>query len=199
MKLLIKSHVYAACSRPTTRRHRPVQVPVQLRGAGYSANLDWTFGTAKPCFNKLDHNTRFLCDRPSCLARLIQRPKVVCLSVQMSGDVQTAILAGGALIDFGIQILGWCVAVILRTESFYDALGTVSYLALALGSLAYGGNYQWRQITMTTLVSVWTLRLGSFLLLRVLRTGGDSRFDELKHKPRRFQSMRRLFKNPITR
>jgi len=196
MKLSIKRHVYAVCSRPTTRPHCPVHVPV-LRGAGYRATPAWTFGTTKPCFNRLDYNTRLLCDRPSCLTHLIQRRKAVRLPVQMSGDAQTAILAGGALIDFGIQILGWCVAVVLRTESFYDALGTVSYLALALGSLAYGGDYQWRQVTMTTLVSVWTLRLGSFLLLRVLRTGGDSRFDELKHKPRRLQSMRKLFKNPM--
>lgn len=34
------------------------------------------------------------------------------------------------------------------------------------------------------LVACWALRLGSFLFMRVLKAGNDSRFDELKDKPR---------------
>ena len=148
--------------------------------------------STKACLQK--SHSRFLGDHnwSACTVYYRRRSKGGSIAsvpfAQMPGDVQTTILAGGALIDFGIQIIGWSFAVFLRTESFYDALGTVSFLALALGSLAYGGNFQWRQITMTTLVCVWTLRLGSFLLLRVLRTGGDSRFDELKHKPCRLET-----------
>jgi len=104
----------------------------------------------------------------------------------MGLDTRAAILLGSAIVDFGIQISGWAFASALKSEKFYDALGSVAYLAVALGSLAYGGYYFPRQILATTLVCVWTLRLGSFLVLRVLRTGGDSRFDELKHHPFRF-------------
>jgi steroid 5-alpha reductase family enzyme len=101
-------------------------------------------------------------------------------------DTQGAILAGAALVDFGIQLAGWAVATLLKSEKFYDALGSVAYLTLALGSLAYGGTYHARQVAWTCAVAAWTLRLGSFLVLRVLRTGGDSRFDEIKHRPLSF-------------
>jgi len=104
----------------------------------------------------------------------------------MGLDTRGAILLGAAIIDFGIQIAGWAVATALKSEKFYDALGSVAYLAVAIGSLAYGDTYFPRQILVTTLVCAWTLRLGSFLLMRVIRTGGDSRFDEMKHQPLRF-------------
>jgi steroid 5-alpha reductase family enzyme len=94
------------------------------------------------------------------------------------------VLGVGLAIDVGIQVAGWAAACALKSEKFYDALGSVSFLALALGSLACAAGQFPRQIVMTSLVCAWTLRLGSFLVLRVLRTGGDSRFDELKTKPR---------------
>jgi steroid 5-alpha reductase family enzyme len=104
----------------------------------------------------------------------------------MGLDTQAATLVGAFIVDFGIQIAGWALAVALKSEKFYDLLGTVAYLAVALGSLAYGGFYYTRQVVMTTMVCVWTLRLGSFLVLRVIKTGGDSRFDTLKHQPLNF-------------
>eukprot|EP00878_Enallax_costatus_P045146 GHUV01054087.1.p1 GENE.GHUV01054087.1~~GHUV01054087.1.p1 ORF type:complete len:111 (-),score=15.03 GHUV01054087.1:99-431(-) len=39
------------------------------------------------------------------------------------------------------------------------------------------------QIAATVFVVAWALRLGGFLVLRVWKTGHDSRFDEAKHKP----------------
>ncbi|KAG7673380.1 hypothetical protein KSW81_006594 [Nannochloris sp. 'desiccata'] len=104
----------------------------------------------------------------------------------MGLDTRAATLIGAAIVDFGIQIVGWALAVALKSEKFYDFLGTIAYLAVALGSLSYGGFYYTRQLVMTTMVCVWTLRLGSFLVLRVIKTGGDSRFDTLKHQPLNF-------------
>ena len=40
------------------------------------------------------------------------------------------------------------------------------------------------QVVVTLLVVAWAVRLGSFLFIRVLKTGKDSRFDELKDDPR---------------
>ena len=45
------------------------------------------------------------------------------------------------------------------------------------------------QVVVTLLVVAWAVRLGSFLFLRVLRTGKDSRFDELKDDPRASPSL----------
>jgi steroid 5-alpha reductase family enzyme len=104
----------------------------------------------------------------------------------MGLDTRAATLIGAFIIDFGIQIVGWALAYSLKSEKFYDFLGTIAYLAVALGSLSYGGFYYTRQLVMTTMVCVWTLRLGSFLVMRVIKTGGDSRFDTLKHQPLNF-------------
>ena len=110
----------------------------------------------------------------------------------MGLDTRSATLLGAFIVDFGIQIAGWAAASALKSEKFYDALGSVAYLSVALGSLAYSGDYFARQVLVTTLVCVWTLRLGSFLVMRVIRTGGDSRFDEMKHHPRESSFLRSL-------
>ena len=52
------------------------------------------------------------------------------------------------------------------------------------GLLAAGSSFQ-RQIVLTALVSVWAIRLGSFLLLRVLIRRRDARFDKMRDSPLR--------------
>ena len=42
------------------------------------------------------------------------------------------------------------------------------------------------QAVATAFVVAWALRLGGFLVMRVWKTGHDSRFDEVKHQPGRF-------------
>lgn len=108
------------------------------------------------------------------------------IAQSMTWDTQSQILVGALIVDLAINVGGWLVATLLQSEYFYDLLGSISYLSLAIGSLAYGGTYFSRQIVMTTLVSVWCCRLGSFLFFRVIKTGGDSRFHEIKSNPLRF-------------
>ena len=125
--------------------------------------------------------------------------------------------------------LGFCLSWALHTEKLYDAIGSATFLALALGSLAYGASWFPRQILASVLVCCWwcaqlaagavcasgtrlqdnsslpasfqticapaaqhaaarivpccSLRLGSFLLYRVVKLGGDSRFKEALSKP----------------
>ncbi|KAF8062669.1 hypothetical protein HT031_003998 [Scenedesmus sp. PABB004] len=90
------------------------------------------------------------------------------------------------IIDVAIQWGGWAVSALLKTEKFYDLLGTGSFAALAVGSLLTAQSQHARKIVATVFVAAWALRLGGFLVLRVLRTGHDSRFDEAKHKPLTF-------------
>ena len=42
------------------------------------------------------------------------------------------------------------------------------------------------QIAATAFVVAWAARLGGFLVVRVWKTGHDSRFDEAKHQPFKF-------------
>lgn len=94
-------------------------------------------------------------------------------------------LVAAAIVDFGIQFLGWVVASALKTESFYDVLGSCAFastVALTLGYSATDG----RQVLISALALTWTARLGVFLGLRARRDGGDSRFDGVKENPKVF-------------
>ena len=72
-----------------------------------------------------------------------------------------------------------------KTEKLYDALGSSAFAACAIGTLTYAKYYYARQVVATVFVMVWAARLGGFLFFRVLKTGSDSRFDEVKEKPRK--------------
>lgn len=71
----------------------------------------------------------------------------------------------------------------LQTDKFYDMLGSTAFIVLAIGTLTYGHYYHARQVVVTVMVLLWGLRLGSFLVLRVFKTGSDSRFDKVKRQP----------------
>lgn len=74
------------------------------------------------------------------------------------------------------------------SEKFFDATGSVTYLSLALCSVAthFQGMSGLRQIVNPAMMTVWCVRLGSFLLSRIMRDGKDSRFDEIKKSGIRF-------------
>jgi len=114
--------------------------------------------------------------------------------------------AGGWIAaDFLLQWGGWAVSALLKTEKLYDLFGTSTFALVAAGSFlrsarpaaaaaavsgaaaaaASAGLYA-RQAAATAMVCLWALRLGSFLVYRVHKTGKDSRFDEAKHQPLKF-------------
>jgi steroid 5-alpha reductase family enzyme len=74
-----------------------------------------------------------------------------------------------------------------NSEKFFDATGSLTYLCLAAVSVgfSYSGR-EMRQLVNPAMMTVWCVRLGSFLLSRILRDGKDSRFDELKKHWLRF-------------
>lgn len=94
-----------------------------------------------------------------------------------------ATLAAAAVADVSAQLAGWAVSVALKTEKLYDGIGSLTFLGLAVGSLVFGGSFGARQVCVTVAVALWALRLGSLLVYRVFKTGGDSRFDEALKKP----------------
>lgn len=89
-------------------------------------------------------------------------------------------------ITFGIQLTGFAVAYSLQTETFYDILGGVNYLALALWSALYPGPKSWAddpsKVSMTIVFVCSRSWLLIFLAWRAYERGGDARFDEIKSK-----------------
>ncbi|MDA8609635.1 DUF1295 domain-containing protein [Euryarchaeota archaeon] len=94
-----------------------------------------------------------------------------------------------AVMCIGIQWVAWIPASIAKTERFYDLTGGLTYLAVVGFSLWAGSQSEppsLREILVSLLVVIWSIRLSSFLYLRIHRTGKDGRFDRLKTSPVRF-------------
>lgn len=91
-----------------------------------------------------------------------------------------------AAVAFAINLVAFVPAALLRTERFYDATGTVSFLAVLAVALVAAPSWSLARVLPAVLVAVWTLRLGSFLVARITRAAKDGRFDDIKTRPARF-------------
>ena len=96
------------------------------------------------------------------------------------------VLTKTALTDFLIQWVSFVVAAYLRTEQFYDATGSLTFVILLLQSLLQTRTFYPRQVIQSGMVTVWAARLGMFLVTRILRDGHDSRFNRVRNNPKRF-------------
>lgn len=100
----------------------------------------------------------------------------------------------GVSLAFGVPVFGLCVvtafviqwvafapAWFLRTERFFDLVGSATFIGTACVALILSSGLSNRSIVIGTLVAIWALRLGTFLTLRVRREGGDRRFNTIKN------------------
>ncbi|KAH9504270.1 hypothetical protein Btru_064495 [Bulinus truncatus] len=87
-----------------------------------------------------------------------------------------------------IQWIGWCwlIAAFMQTEKFYDLAGSSTFVILTLLSLSQNRILHRQQKINCGLVFMWALRLGVYLVTRVLKDGGDKCFNIVKHKPALF-------------
>eukprot|EP00112_Aurelia_sp_Birch-Aquarium-sp1_P026397 Seg934.7 transcript_id=Seg934.7/GoldUCD/mRNA.D3Y31 product="putative protein" protein_id=Seg934.7/GoldUCD/D3Y31 len=89
-----------------------------------------------------------------------------------------------AIIDVSIQWGLWAVAAYFKTEVFYDLAGSSTFLLLSWQTLNWGKAYHTRQVIQTLCVSAWSLRLGSYLFVRIINDKGvDKRFNRARDKP----------------
>lgn len=87
---------------------------------------------------------------------------------------------------FGIQVLAFIPAMLLRTERFFDLTGSLTFLAISVALVLLTPKPDARSWILAAMVILWAARLGSFLALRVHKAGSDGRFDEIKGSPVRF-------------
>lgn len=89
-------------------------------------------------------------------------------------------------------VLHWLVFVpsfIGQTEHYFDLTGSLSFIATVLLANWLAGTTTGndpRALLLSGMVLIWAVRLGSFLFLRVKRTGQDRRFNEMKTRFWRF-------------
>ncbi|EJD07435.1 DUF1295-domain-containing protein [Fomitiporia mediterranea MF3/22] len=84
------------------------------------------------------------------------------------------------LVTTGYQALGFFIAWTFQFDKITDFTGGSNFFILALLTLLIGNTFYARNIVASVLVMVWASRLAGFLLFRVLKTGSDSRFDEIR-------------------
>ncbi|CAN6298082.1 unnamed protein product [Urochloa humidicola] len=89
-------------------------------------------------------------------------------------------LALTAIVTVGYQLLFFIVTALLRFDKVTDFAGSTNFIIIAILTLALKGACHFRQIVLTVLVTIWGLRLGLFLLMRILQWGEDRRFDKMR-------------------
>jgi steroid 5-alpha reductase family enzyme len=87
---------------------------------------------------------------------------------------------------FLIQWVAFIIAYLLKTEKFYDIIGSLTYIAMTTLAVLTIPEINDRAVLLLVLVIVWATRLGTFLFNRVMQTGKDDRFDKIKVSFTRF-------------
>jgi len=92
-----------------------------------------------------------------------------------------------------------------QNDRYYDLGGTLGFLSSTFLSLYYPAlklrfidgiqvplpplsSFAPRQLFLSAALGIWTVRMGTFLTSRAMRTGGDTRFEETKKKPGLFSA-----------
>lgn len=87
---------------------------------------------------------------------------------------------------FIIQWVAFIPAYINQTEKFYDLTGSIAYLAVVWLAVLLTPVVDARAWLLLAMVSVWTIRLGTFLFRRIRAAGEDRRFRDIKPSFGRF-------------
>uniref|UniRef100_UPI00358E545C uncharacterized protein n=1 Tax=Myxine glutinosa TaxID=7769 RepID=UPI00358E545C len=75
----------------------------------------------------------------------------------------------------------WMLSALLHTEKFYDMTGITMMMVLSHLTWYWGGMADMRRCVQNVLVTMWGVRLGAFLLRRVIIDGEDRRFDKMRN------------------
>lgn len=131
-------------------------------------------------------------DRTALLA--LPAALVAAAALAWAGSQEGATLDGAGVplfaalvgVAIAVQWAAFVPAYRLGTEAFYDLVGSVTYLALVALAVGGGPALDGRSLLLAGMVTVWAARLGLFLFRRVIRAGGDRRFDDIKRSFPRF-------------
>tara|TARA_X000000368_G_scaffold139478_1_gene109687 strand:- start:13924 stop:14781 length:858 start_codon:yes stop_codon:yes gene_type:complete len=99
------------------------------------------------------------------------------------------IVLNAVLLAFLIQWVAFIPAYTFQTEKFYDLTGTLSYLTVVWFTYMLSnpvGQINTGNLLLALLISIWAVRLGSFLFLRIHKAGEDKRFRKIKPSASQF-------------
>ena len=99
------------------------------------------------------------------------------------------IVLNAVILAFLIQWVAVIPAYLFQTEKFYDLTGSLTYLTViwfVYLSSNQVGEVNFQNLIVTVLISIWAIRLGSFLFSRIHKDGEDKRFRSIKTSPSQF-------------
>ncbi len=100
-----------------------------------------------------------------------------------------SVIQEAVFIAFLIQWVCFIPAYFFQTEKFYDLAGSCTYLFMVgyVSFTSYGSiNLNTASIVLASCISLWAIRLGTFLFLRIHRAKEDVRFKDIKPSASRF-------------
>ena len=113
---------------------------------------------------------------------------VIAISIAYATGIELVFRA--VFLAFAIQWIAFIPAYIFQTEKFYDLTGSITYLSVIWYSLTYSSEYfanlNLANLLIVILITLWALRLGSFLFMRIHKDGEDKRFRTIKPSASQF-------------
>ena len=101
----------------------------------------------------------------------------------------STIVKNAVLLAYIIHWIAYVPAYIFQTEKFYDLTGSITYLSVVW--FVFLSSYQsisqnFGNLILVLLISIWTIRLGLFLFMRIHKAGEDKRFRSIKTSASQF-------------
>jgi len=87
---------------------------------------------------------------------------------------------------FLIQWVVFIHAYLNKTEMYFDLTGSITYITVIIVAVVLSPERDLRSWLMLGMVSIWALRLGTYLFQRIKKAGEDRRFREIKESFPRF-------------
>ncbi len=97
-----------------------------------------------------------------------------------------SLLVWSLVIVIVINILMFVVAFKQQSDKLTDISYAVSFFGLGLFLLIEAKQFSYFSLIGFLMIAVWAIRIGSFLLYRVLKVGFDRRFDDIRNNFWRF-------------
>ena len=112
----------------------------------------------------------------------------IAISIAAATDIENVLRV--VILAFLIQWIAFIPAYVFQTEKFYDLTASLTYLSVVWYSLYLASNgfmnVNAANITVVVFISLWAVRLGSFLFMRIHKDGEDKRFRTIKPSATQF-------------
>ena len=111
------------------------------------------------------------------------------LCVLIAYFTNSSIVLNAVILAFLIQWVAYIPAYLFQTEKFYDLTGSLTYLTViwfVYFSSGQMNEFNTQSLLVTVLISLWAIRLGSFLFSRIHKDGEDKRFRTIKTSASQF-------------